>query len=240
MIHYPSLRQQIYAFVRDQLQQGLLAPGERICLPTLSRHLGVSKTPLRDALIQLETEGFVTILPRRGVEVRRLTLQDIREAYQIVGALEGAVVGEVFEALRSPELVARLEALNRAQQETVTGGDFDRYYQLNLDFHDVFLDLSDNRALKRVIQPLKQRLYDFPRRRYLLEWERQHLDEHRRFIAHLRDGRRDAAVAEIRDVHWGFEHHRRYFTGFYRLEDAACPARPGRSRIDLSPISRKS
>jgi len=57
MIHYPSLRQQIYAFVRDQLQQGLLAPGERICLPTLSRHLGVSKTPLRDALIQLETDS---------------------------------------------------------------------------------------------------------------------------------------------------------------------------------------
>lgn len=224
MIHYPSLRQQIYAFVRDQLQRGLLAPGDRICLHTLSRHLGVSKTPLRDALIQLETEGFVTILPRRGVEVRRLTLQDIRESYQIVGALEGAVVAEVFDALRAPEILKRLDSLNRAQHDAVTGGAFDRYYQLNLDFHDVFLDLSDNRALKRVLQPLKQRLYDFPRRGYLVEWEMQHLEEHRRFIGHLRDGRREAAVAEIRDVHWGFAHHRKYFTGFYRLEDAACPA----------------
>ena len=220
MIQHVPLRQQIYGFVRDQLQRGVLAPGDRICLDTLSRQLGVSKTPLRDALFQLEAEGFVTILPRRGVEVRRLTLQDIREAYQIVGALEGAVVAEVFDALRSPSLLERLESLNAAQHEAVNRGEYDRYYQLNLDFHDVFLDLSANRALKQIIQPLKQRLYDFPRRRYLLEWETQHLDEHRRFIEHLRAGRREAAVSVIRDEHWGFARHQQYFTGFYRLEGA--------------------
>ena len=218
MLNLVSLRQQVYGFLREQLESGALASGDRICLNTLSAHLGVSKTPLRDALIRLETEGFVTILPRRGVEVRRLTLQDIRESYQIVGALEGDVVQTVFERLREPASIRRLEALNAEQHEAIHQAEFDRYYQLNLSFHDVFLDLSDNRALKQLIQPLKQRLYDFPRRRYLLEWELQHLDEHRRFIEHIRNGRRQEAVHVIRDVHWGFAHHKKYFTGFYRLD----------------------
>ena len=228
MLNHVSLRQQIYAFLRDQLQNGVLAPGDRICLNSLSQHLGVSKTPLRDALIQLEVEGFVTILARRGVEVRRITLQDIRESYQIVGALEGVVISEVFEALRDETVLRRLESLNEEQLGAVTRGEYDRYYHLNLDFHDVFLDLSGNRSLKQIVQPLKQRLYDFPRRRYLIEWEMQHLDEHRQFIDHLRQGRRQEAVQIIRDVHWGFESHRKYFTGFYRLEE-------GRSSQDVSP-----
>ena len=179
---------------------------------------------MRDALIQLEVEGFVTILARRGVEVRQITLQDIRESYQIVGALEGAVIGDIFDVLRSETVVRRLESLNEEQLGAITRGEYDRYYQLNLDFHDVFLDLSGNRSLKQIIQPLKQRLYDFPRRRYLLEWELQHLGEHRQFIDHLKQGRQQEAVQVIRDVHWGFEYHRQYFTGFYRLEEA--PAGP--------------
>jgi DNA-binding GntR family transcriptional regulator len=58
----------------------------------ISQHLGISKTPLRDAIIQLEIEGFVTILPRRGVTVSKLTLKDIKDSYKIVGALEGSVI----------------------------------------------------------------------------------------------------------------------------------------------------
>jgi DNA-binding GntR family transcriptional regulator len=70
-----SLREQVYHFFRQQMQSGMLAPGASINLNEISKKLAISKTPLRDALIQLETEGFVTILPRRGIIVNKLPLR---------------------------------------------------------------------------------------------------------------------------------------------------------------------
>src|SRR5512137_2684147 len=87
-----SLREQVYDHLRLLLNRGELRPGGFLDLDALEKRLGVSRTPLRDALLQLEAEGFVTILPRRGVQVRALTREDIRHLYEIVGALEGAAL----------------------------------------------------------------------------------------------------------------------------------------------------
>ena len=99
MLNIISLREQVYQFLRDQMQNGNLLPGASINLNQISRQLGISKTPLRDALIQLECEGFVSILPRKGVIVKATTLRDIRNYYDIIGALEAMVVREVFPHL---------------------------------------------------------------------------------------------------------------------------------------------
>ena len=72
--------------------EGRLRPGAFLNLNDISRELGMSRTPLRDALFQLESEGFVTIFPRRGVVVNSLTLEKIRNIYEILGALESAAL----------------------------------------------------------------------------------------------------------------------------------------------------
>ncbi|MGH9323583.1 MAG: GntR family transcriptional regulator, partial [Vicinamibacteria bacterium] len=77
-----TLREQVYDYLRERLNRGDLLPGVTVDLAKLSRKLGVSKTPLRFALFQLENEGFVTILPRRGCVVNVLTLDEIRSIYQ--------------------------------------------------------------------------------------------------------------------------------------------------------------
>ncbi len=69
-----SLREQVYEYIRGEIQNGRLIPGALIKVNEISERLGVSKTPLRDAIIQLECEGFVTILPRRGVVVNKLKI----------------------------------------------------------------------------------------------------------------------------------------------------------------------
>jgi DNA-binding GntR family transcriptional regulator len=93
--------------------------------------------------------------------------------------------------------------------------DFGRYYQLNLAFHDVYLELSDNQELKRTIDPIKQRLYDFPRRSYLKDWELHNCDEHQQFIDLVRKGDRDGAAGMMRDVHWSYEVQEKYIVRFY-------------------------
>ena len=111
----------------------------------MSRELGISKTPLKEAMIKLESEGFVSFLPRRGVMVKGLSRQELKNYYEIIGYLESGCVGAVFDRLREPDTVKRLKRSNSDQGKSLRKGDYDRYYGLNLEFHDIFLELSDNR-----------------------------------------------------------------------------------------------
>ena len=177
--------------------------------------MGISKTPLRDALIQLETEGFVSILPRRGVVVNELRQSDIRDIYEILGALEGVAVVAVASRL-CPDEIEAMASLNREMIQAVEAGDFDTYYACNLAFHDPFLELSENRPLLRTVENLKHRLYDFPRReRFVAEWEMSSTSEHATFLERLQQGDYRGAADFLRDVHWSFDVQEEYILQYY-------------------------
>ncbi|MEE4113675.1 MAG: GntR family transcriptional regulator, partial [Desulfobacteraceae bacterium] len=180
--------------------------------------LGISKTPLRDAIIQLECEGFVTILPRRGVLMNRLSLQDVKDAYDIVGALEASVLVDVCGRFTDDRLDA-MTAINGSMKAMIEEEDFDDRYAdffgLNLAFHDHFLDLSDNRQVKKIVVPCKQRLYDFPRRRYIREWERQNCREHDELIDLIHAGDVKAAADLLQNRHWSFSYYEDFIRQFY-------------------------
>lgn len=219
MLNVLSLREQVYQFLRNAIQKGVLLPGTSIKLENLAAELGISKTPLKEAIIQLECEGFVEIQRRHGVHIKKLTYQDIKDHYDIVGALESSVLLEIFDLIGEPQ-IQQMKASNVEQEHALEAGDYDRYYQLNLDFHDIFLKLSPNITLRRMIMPLKQRLYDFPRRAYWKEWEYRNLEEHVRFIASIEAGDRFEAARIIKEEHWGWRVHEPYITKFYALTDA--------------------
>ncbi len=209
-----SLREQVYEYLRNEMHEGRLLPGSFIKLNEISERLGISKTPLRDAIIQLECEGFVTILPRRGVLVKKLSIDDVRNMLEIAGALESAVILSVFDRL-GPAQVTEMERLNQEMIAAIHREDFDRYYKLNIQFHDVFLDLSENDALKQILLPLKQRLYDFPRRTYIKEWELINCEEHRRLVEHIRRGERLEAAGLLQNSHWSFKAYEKFIRQFY-------------------------
>jgi DNA-binding GntR family transcriptional regulator len=215
MLNTKSLREQVYEYLRDEIHNRKLPPGAFINLNELSEQLGISKTPLRDAIIQLEIEGFVTIFPRRGVTVKRLTLDEIKDVYEIVGALEGSVILKNFDEINSSH-IATLEKLNAEQLAALKRKDYHSYYKLNLDFHGVFLNLSDNKTLLHMITPFKQRLYDFPRRGYIKEWELNNCKEHDQFIELIKKQDRIGAASIIRDVHWSFEVQEKFIRQFYQ------------------------
>lgn len=210
-----SLREQVYEYLRDAINRGELDAGSFLDQKLLSETLGISKTPLRDALIQLETEGFVSILPRRGVVVNELTLEDIRHIYEIVGALEGVALVSVAGNLGAAELDP-MRSLNRQMIAAVEAGDFDTYYAGNLAFHNVFLGLSKNRSLVRTVENLKHRLYDFPRReRFVAEWESSSTREHAAFLDLLDQEDIRGAADYLRDVHWSFEIQEPFILRYY-------------------------
>jgi DNA-binding GntR family transcriptional regulator len=214
LIEIRSLRQQVYDYLRAEMHAGHLLPGAFIKLKEISERLGISKTPLRDALIQLECEGFVTILPRRGVLVNKLTIDDIRNLLEILGALESAVIYSVFDRFDSVH-IETMKQLNQEMRNAIATERFDDYYRLNIAFHDLFLNLSDNTMLRRIAMPLKQRLYDFPRRTYIKEWEYINCDEHDRFIEHIEKGEREQATALMKNSHWSFEAYEKFIRRFY-------------------------
>ena len=199
-----TLREKVYKYLRNELTLGNLRLESYIDQNKICEYLNISRAPLRDALIQLEVERFVQILPRRGVRINRLTSRDVRDTYGVLAAVESFVVATVFYKFKKRH-IDQMEALNRELGEKLDTRDYETYYQLNLNFHDVFLKLSKNDLFRDIVSPLKQRLYDFPRMKYDREWELTNLEEHRRFVYSVKADNLDAAVAVIRNEHWDFD-----------------------------------
>lgn len=212
-----SLRERVYRHLNDCMINNRLQPGEFIDPERICQELNVSRAPLREALIRLQAEGFVTILPRRGVYITPITVDFIKSAYQIIGSMEADCLNEVFHLL-TDEYCDLFDASNARQRELLQQADYEAYNDENLRFHTLFMSLSENILLNKVIEPLRRRLYDFPRRSYSVEWETQNIGEHQRFIDSVRKGNRAAAVSIFRFEHWNFAMHSKYFDT-YLLHD---------------------
>jgi DNA-binding GntR family transcriptional regulator len=215
ILNVKSLKEQVYEYLREQMRTGRILPGSAIDMEETSKKLGVSKTPLRDALLQLEMEDFVTILPRRKIVVNTLSEEDIRNYYEIIGSLESMALLKAFDGL-DEAAVGAMQGLNDAMKKAIEAGDFDLYYDRNLAFHDAFLRLCGNASLIKMVHVLKKRLYDFPRLGgFIKEWEESSILEHQALIDLIRAGKRLEAANHIRDVHWSFEVQERFVRKYY-------------------------
>jgi len=221
VLNVKSLKEQVYDFLREQLRRGEILPGSVIDMEETSKKLGVSRTPLRDALLQLESEDFVAILPRRKVVVNVLTVQDIKNYYEIIGALESIAIIKAFDRLSQND-IDYMEQMNREMKQAIEANDFDLYYEKNLNFHSVYLDLCENEKLIRIVNTLKKRLYDFPRRQgFVKEWEEASIKEHAGLIQLLREGKKEEAARFVRDIHWSYEVQQKYIVEYYQQVEAS-------------------
>jgi len=221
ILNLKSLKEQVYEYLSGQLEKGEIRPGTTLNLEETSQKLGVSRTPLRDALLQLEMEGFVSILPRRGVIVNHLTLQDIRSYYEIIGALESTAFLAAFEKM-SRSQIKRMHDLNSEMEKAMEQDNFNQYYQKNIKFHNIFLDLCGNTNILRIVNTLKKRLYDFPRQEgFVKQWEQASIGEHKEFVRLIEQGKKEKAANYIRDVHWSFEVQEKFIKRYYKKAVAA-------------------
>jgi DNA-binding GntR family transcriptional regulator len=210
-----TLKEQIYEYLREEIHKQNLKPGSVINMDATSRELGISKTPLRDALLQMEMEGFVTIANRRGVYVNTLSPDDIKELYQVIGALEHAALVNGFPNIKAVH-IAKMNRLIDDMRKSLEEEDFKQFYKKNLEFHDTYIHLSKNNALIKIVETMKKRLYEFPpQEKWLKEWEESSMLEHERIVKLIAERKPQEAADYIRDVHWSFSVQEKFIKRYY-------------------------
>ncbi|WP_280548022.1 MULTISPECIES: GntR family transcriptional regulator [unclassified Halomonas] len=178
--------------VRELIERGDLAPGERISEKQLCERFGVSRTPLREALKVLASEGLVELLPNRGARVVRLTLKMVKDTYDLMGALEG-LSGELACQNISDEGIKAIRALHDEMLGHYRDGNLPDYFRVNQRIHEGILAASGNEVLLETYSNLNQRV---KRVRYSKkmtdDFWRKAVQDHEHMILALeaRDGRR--------------------------------------------------
>jgi len=139
--------------LRDLIVQGRLAPGERLNERVLCEQLGISRTPLREAIKLLATEGLVDLLPNRGAVVSRIDPARLAETLHVMGALEG-LAGELACRHASAERIARIRALHQKMLTRYARGDLEGYFQYNQAIHLEIVEASGNAILANAYRQL--------------------------------------------------------------------------------------
>lgn len=189
-----SLSNQAVDLLRSRIYSHALLPGQRLDEAALAADLGISRTPLREALRVLLTEGLVHLKPRRGCFVAELTLQDLEEIFPIMAMLEGRVAYEAASKTTAADL-KRLNALHDKLEKHAASGDVERYYEVNYAFHDALQEMAGNRWLQQMIGDLRKLLKLSRYRSLKLEGRlMDSLAEHRALMDALH--RRDADAAQ--------------------------------------------
>lgn len=153
----PVLYQQVADRLRDMIQAGRLQSGAWIDEIQLTQELGISRTPLREALKVLVTEGLVRLEPRRGSFVNELSMQDLDDIFPLMAMLEGRCAYEAARKITQQDLDT-LEPLHLTLQQHAKAGDIDSYYETNAKIHEAVQALADNRWLSDLVSNLRKLL----------------------------------------------------------------------------------
>lgn len=157
---YKPLREVVSETLREAIVEGVLKPGERLMEIQIAEELGVSRTPVREAIRKLELEGFVVMIPRRGAYVADLTLKDITDVFEIRTALDVLAAGLAAERITDDEL----EQLERMIVEIcgyIDEGNMDKIVEADSMYHDLLYKASRNDRLVGIINNLREQLTRF-------------------------------------------------------------------------------
>src|SRR5690606_19153041 len=132
---YKPLRELVFEAIREAIIEGTLEPGERLMEAQLAEDLGVSRTPVREAIRQLELAGLVVMIPRRGAYVADISLKDVADVFEIRGALE-ALAASLAADRATDEEIQQLQSLLVEIERSVEARDVDLLVELDTRFHD--------------------------------------------------------------------------------------------------------
>lgn len=164
MNEYLPLRDIVFNILRRAIITGEFAPGERLMEIALAERLGVSRTPVREAIRKLELEGLVVMIPRKGAEVAHITEKDLRDVLDVRCALEQLAASRAAEKITTEQKYELKKAL-LAFEAAIEKGDTAEIADCDMDFHDIIFEIADNPRLTTIINNLRELAY-----RYRLEY----------------------------------------------------------------------
>jgi len=202
---HKTLREKIVEVLRETIIRQKIRPGERITELEVAERFGISRTPIREAFRQLESEGFLTIIPRKGAVVSDIKEQDIKDFYEIKGVLEGYAARKAATEMSERNL-CRLEELNEEIRECARRRDVGGMTRAHNAFHNLILESCGNQKIQNVVSNLVRQFLRFRFYVASLVHVEEILDEHAEIVEALRC--RDAARAEacmIKNAQLGLE-----------------------------------
>ena len=141
-----SLKEMAFQAIKNAILSKKLVPGKVYNERGLAKELGISKTPVREALLDLASKGFITFLPRRGVQINALTEKDIKDLYEVRIALETAILRHITPKLSKAEL-RKIEIIYQKEKGAIKGDDRLGYMRIDRGFHLYLARLTDNRYM---------------------------------------------------------------------------------------------
>ena len=190
---YQPLREVVCESLREAIRSGILKPGERIMEIQLAEELGVSRTPVREAIRKLELEGYVVMMPRRGTYVASMSIRDINEIFEIRTALESLSNGLAADHITDDEL-EHLQRLLVIIGGYIKEGNIEKIVETDIEFHDLLYHAARNERLVGIISNLRDQLTRF--RTLSMSYPgrlEETLEEHRLIVDAIASGDRKAA-----------------------------------------------
>ncbi|MDL2248492.1 GntR family transcriptional regulator [Tyzzerella sp. OttesenSCG-928-J15] len=191
---YMTLRDVVFKSIRDAILSGSLKAGERLMEKDLAERLGVSRTPIREALRKLEIEGFIEMIPRKGAVVKEVTGKEIGDVLEIRAALE-ALAAKIACVKMSDETKLKL---NEKKEEFVIAAkdnNVDQMAAKDVEFHELIYSATDNEKLIQIINNLREQIYRY---RVIYLYDKNYIshiiDEHEEITKAIANG--DGALAE--------------------------------------------
>ena len=176
------LRDVVFNTLRQAILRGELKPGERLMEIRLANQLGVSRTPIREAIRMLELEGLVIMIPRKGAQVAQITEKDLNDVLEVRLGLEELATRFACERIRS-EALGDLYRASRKFESLLETDDLQALAKADVEFHDIIYQATDNARLVQLLNNLREPMY-----RYRIEYQKkkecypQLLAEHKAII----------------------------------------------------------
>ena len=190
---YQPLRETVCEALREAIRNGVLEPGERLMEVQLADELGISRTPVREAIRKLEQEGYVIMVPRRGTYVSSVSVSDVKEIFEIRSALES--LSTELAALRiEPDELEQLRTLLTEIEGHIERKDMDKIVETDIKFHGLLYQVSRNERLVAIISNLKEQLARY--RTLSMSYPgrlKETLEEHRAMVEAIAAGDAEAA-----------------------------------------------
>ena len=197
MNEYLPLRDVVFNTLRKAILRGELKPGERLMEIQLANKLGVSRTPIREAIRKLELEGLVLMIPRKGAEVAEITEKNMRDVLEVRKALEELAVQLACDKITKEEI----EEMKKAAEDfkkILKSKDITEIAEADVRFHDIIYMATDNQKLIQLLNNLREQMY-----RYRVEYLKDAaiyprlIEEHHRMYDALKEKDQKQAVAYV-------------------------------------------